>query len=48
MIGGMIVQLASKPLKVDRYYDKKSFDRILGISLNLLVTGVTAIGLLLL
>ncbi|MBE0673995.1 MAG: sodium:glutamate symporter [Bacteroidales bacterium] len=37
MIGGMIVQIISKPLKVDRYYDKKSFDRILGISLDLLV-----------
>lgn len=37
MIGGMIVQIISKPMKIDRYYDKKSFDRILGISLDLLV-----------
>ena len=37
MIGGMIVQIISKPLKVDKYYDKKSFDRILGISLDMLV-----------
>ncbi|MBE0673996.1 MAG: sodium:glutamate symporter [Bacteroidales bacterium] len=37
MIGGMVVQVFSKPLGVDRYYDKKSFDRILGISLDLLV-----------
>ncbi len=37
MIGGMIVQIISKPLKVDRYYDKKTFDRILGISLDFLV-----------
>jgi glutamate:Na+ symporter, ESS family len=37
MIGGMIVQIVSKPLKVDRYYDKKSFDRILGVSLDMLV-----------
>ena len=37
MIGGMIVQIISKPLRIDRYYDKKSFDRILGISLDLLV-----------
>lgn len=37
MIGGMIVQVISKPLKVDRYYDKRSFDRILGVSLDLLV-----------
>lgn len=37
MIGGMIVQIISRPLGIDRYYDKKSFDRILGISLDLLV-----------
>jgi glutamate:Na+ symporter, ESS family len=37
MIGGMVVQLVSKPLRIDRYYDKKSFDRILGISLDMLV-----------
>jgi len=37
MIGGMIVQIISRPLKIDRYYDKKSFDRILGISLDMLV-----------
>lgn len=37
MIGGMIVQIASKPLKVDSYYDKNTFDRILGMSLDFLV-----------
>jgi ESS family glutamate:Na+ symporter len=37
MIGGMIVQIISKPFKIDRYYDKKTFDRILGISLDFLV-----------
>ena len=37
MMGGMIVQIISKPLKVDKFYDKKSFDRILGISLDILV-----------
>jgi len=37
MIGGMIVQIVSRPLKVDRFYDKKTFDRILGLSLDLLV-----------
>jgi glutamate:Na+ symporter, ESS family len=37
MIGGMIVQIISKPLRIDRYYDKKSFDRILGFSLDMLV-----------
>jgi glutamate:Na+ symporter, ESS family len=42
MMGGMIVQIISKPLKVDRYYDKKSFDRILGISLDMLVVAAIA------
>lgn len=42
MMGGMIVQIVSKPLKVDRYYDKKSFDRILGISLDMLVVAAIA------
>ncbi len=37
MIGGMIVQIISRPLKIDTYYDKKSFDRILGLSLDMLV-----------
>ncbi|MCK7521593.1 MAG: hypothetical protein MZV64_29885 [Ignavibacteriales bacterium] len=37
MIGGMIVQLISRPLRLDGYYDKSSFDRILGISLDMLV-----------
>ncbi len=37
MIGGMIVQLISKYIKIDIYYDKKTFDRILGASLDLLV-----------
>jgi len=37
MIGGMIVQVFSIRMKVDKYYDKHSFDRILGISLDMLV-----------
>ncbi len=37
MMGGMVVQLISKVIKVDQYYDKKSFDRILGVSLDFLV-----------
>ncbi len=37
MIGGMIVQIISKPLNADKYYDKQTFDRILGISLDILV-----------
>jgi glutamate:Na+ symporter, ESS family len=42
MIGGMIVQLASVRLKVDRYYDRNSFERILGISLDFLVVAAIA------
>lgn len=37
MIGGMIIQIISKPLKLTSYYDKNTFDRILGISLDFLV-----------
>jgi ESS family glutamate:Na+ symporter len=37
MIGGMIIQIISKPLKLTTYYDKNTFDRILGISLDFLV-----------
>lgn len=37
MIGGMIVQIVSKPLKITQYYDKNTFDRILGLSLDFLV-----------
>lgn len=37
MIGGMIVQIISKPLKLTTYYDKDTFDRILGLSLDFLV-----------
>ncbi|TFH37259.1 MAG: sodium:glutamate symporter, partial [Bacteroidia bacterium] len=37
MIGGMIVQVASKPLRISGYYDKNTFDRILGLSLDFLV-----------
>ncbi|MCA1756168.1 MAG: hypothetical protein LC649_01765 [Bacteroidales bacterium] len=37
MMGGMIIQIISKPLKLTNYYDKNTFDRILGISLDFLV-----------
>ena len=37
MIGGMIVQVASGPLRITSYYDKNTFDRILGLSLDFLV-----------
>ncbi len=42
MLGGMIVQLASKPIGIDKYYDKDSFDRILGVSLEVLVVAAIA------
>jgi ESS family glutamate:Na+ symporter len=37
MMGGMLVQLVSVPLKIAPYYDRGTFDRILGFSLDLLV-----------
>ena len=42
MIGGLIVQMISVPLKVDQYYDKDTFDRILGLSLDILVIAAIA------
>jgi glutamate:Na+ symporter, ESS family len=42
MIGGMIVQLASVRLRVDQYFDRNSFERILGFSLDVLVVAAIA------
>jgi len=42
MIGGMIIQIASKPLKVDKYYDRSTFERILGFALDFLVVAAIA------
>ena len=42
MIGGMIIQVISIRLKVDRYYDRNSFERILGFSLDILVVSAIA------
>ncbi|MFO7922422.1 MAG: sodium/glutamate symporter [Bacteroidales bacterium] len=42
MIGGMIVQIVSVRLKVARYYDRNSFERILGFSLDVLVVAAIA------
>jgi len=42
MIGGMVVQLASKPLKIDTFYDRNTFERILGLSLDVLVVAAIA------
>ncbi len=42
MVGGMIVQIVSKPLKVSQYFDRASFERILGLSLDVLVVAAIA------
>ncbi len=42
MIGGLIVQIFSSKVKIDKYFDKQSFDRILGFSLDILVLSAIA------
>jgi len=42
MIGGLLVQLFSSKVKINRYYDKATFDRILGFSLDILVISAIA------
>ncbi len=42
MVGGMIVQVLSVPLKVSQYYDRLTFERILGFSLDVLVVAAIA------
>jgi len=42
MIGGLIVQKISTSLNIDKYYDKNTFDRILGFSLDVLVISAIA------
>jgi len=42
MIGGLIVQKASMALKITTYYDKSTFDRILGFALDVLVISAIA------
>jgi len=42
MIGGLIVQKISIKFKIDNYYDKKTFDRILGLALDLLIVSAIA------
>ncbi len=42
MIGGMIVQIISAPLKVSQYYDRQTFERILGMALDILVVAAIA------
>ncbi|HSV75864.1 MAG TPA: sodium/glutamate symporter [Bacteroidales bacterium] len=42
MVGGMLVQIFSKPLKVSQYFDRSTFERILGFSLDVLVVAAIA------
>ncbi len=42
MIGGMIVQILSVQFKIEKYYDRNSFERILGFSLDVLVVAAIA------
>lgn len=42
MIGGLIIQRLSIAVRIDRYYDKNTFDRILGFALDILVISAIA------
>jgi len=42
MIGGLIVQKISIKFKIDKYYDKSTFDRILGFALDVLILSAIA------
>ncbi len=42
MVGGMIVQAFSAKIKVSQYYDRLTFERILGLSLDILVVAAIA------
>ncbi len=42
MTGGLIVQIVAGKIGVARYFDKKTFDRILGVALELLVVSAIA------
>ncbi|MFP4064347.1 MAG: sodium/glutamate symporter [Bacteroidales bacterium] len=42
MVGGMIVQAVSAKIKVSQYYDRLTFERILGLSLDILVVAAIA------
>ncbi len=42
MMGGMIVQATAVPLKVSQYFDRLTFERILGFSLDVLVVAAIA------
>lgn len=42
MIGGLIVQGLATPLKIARYFDRDTFDRLLGFALDVLVIAAIA------
>ena len=42
MVGGMIVQAFSARIRVSQYYDRLTFERILGLSLDILVVAAIA------
>ena len=42
MIGGLLVQIVSTPLKITEYFDRDTFDRILGFSLDILIISAIA------
>jgi len=42
MIGGLLIQALAKPLRLARYFDRATFERILGFSLDFLVVAAIA------
>jgi ESS family glutamate:Na+ symporter len=42
MIGGLIVQGVATPLRITQYFDRDTFDRLLGFSLDVLVIAAIA------
>jgi len=42
MIGGLLIQALARPTHLDRYFDRDTFERILGFSLDLLVVAAIA------
>jgi len=42
MIGGLIIQKTSDKFKISHYFDKQTFDRIMGFSLDILVASAIA------
>ncbi len=42
MIGGILIQFSSMKLDIDQYYDKDTFDRLLGLALDVLVISAIA------